>query len=217
MKPPFVLQVRLIGLGLFAVGLVLPPPATAAEDPLVGEWPGYTRAFEAPVAFHANYIYVGGLMHIFDVSIPFNPIRLGGIGSASGRDVVFAGNYAYLAAGGDGLKIYDVSNPLLPAPVATLDTPGSAQGIAVSGNHVYLADYEGGFRIFNVANPASPSLVGSLPVISLANDVVVSGNFAFVADELDGFRVVNISNPAAPVLVTTLSTKTGYSYRAVLS
>jgi hypothetical protein len=52
---------------------------------------------------------------------------------------VVAGNHAFLADGGAGLRVVDVSDPTEPREVGFYDTPGSACGVAVSGNNAYLA------------------------------------------------------------------------------
>jgi hypothetical protein len=53
--------------------------------------------------------------------------------------VYVSGNYAYVADGGAGLRVIDVSNPANPREVGFFDTPGFAEDVYVSGNYAYVA------------------------------------------------------------------------------
>jgi len=60
------------------------------------------------------------------------------------QSVAIQNGYAFVAAGGGGLFIIDVSNPANPQRVGGYDTGGEAYGVAVSGNYAYVADGYGG-------------------------------------------------------------------------
>jgi len=49
-----------------------------------------------------------------------------------------SGNFAYLAAGGEGLKVIDVSTPANPQWVGGYNTSGNARAVAVSGHYAYV-------------------------------------------------------------------------------
>jgi DNA-binding beta-propeller fold protein YncE len=53
---------------------------------------------------------------------------------------VLSGTYAFVADGGSGLCVINVSDPVNPTLAGFYHTPGSAHGIAVDGNLVYIAD-----------------------------------------------------------------------------
>ena len=107
-----------------------------------------------------------------------------------------AGNYAYVADSGEGLRIIDVSAPAAPTETGFYDTPGSAHGVAVAGNYAYVADIRGGLRIINVTDPAVPSEAGFYDMWS-AGGVAVAGNYAYVADG-GSLRIIDVSDPVAP-------------------
>ena len=56
------------------------------------------------------------------------------------KDVYVTGDYAYVADGGSGLQIIDITDPTTPILAGSYDTPGFAQGIYVSGNYAYAGD-----------------------------------------------------------------------------
>ena len=111
-----------------------------------------------------------------------NVRRVGQSSTNSAFDVVVSGNYAYVADGGYGLRIINISNPLSPQQVGFYDSPGYAYGAAVSGNYAYVADWFRGLRIINISNPAALLEVGFYDTPGSAYGVAVSGNYAYVAD-----------------------------------
>ena len=76
-------------------------------------------------------------------------MRLGGFNtSGQAKEVVVAGNLAYVADGTAGLQVIDVSNPASPVRLGSYPTRGTARGVAVAGNRVYVANDEKGLRVF---------------------------------------------------------------------
>ncbi|MHB1037111.1 MAG: Ig-like domain-containing protein [Pirellulales bacterium] len=136
-----------------------------------------------------------------DTSAPIvTPFRLGGYdtsGSAYGVTVV--GTLAYVADGGAGLQIIEVSNPAAPVRLGALDTTGFAYGVAIVGTLAYVADGNAGLQIIDVSNPAAPVRLGGYDTSGMAWHVAVSGTLAYVADGGAGLQIIEVSNPAAPV------------------
>ena len=136
---------------------------------------------------------------------------VGSYGAAPRVDqVVLAGDYAYLAAGGAGLLIIDVSSPSAPALAGSYDTPDNANGVAVYGNYAYIADGIGGLQVINITNPATPTLAGSYDTADYIYSVTISGSYAYLIayaqDGSSGVRIINVSDPAAPSLVGSIDT-----------
>jgi hypothetical protein len=55
----------------------------------------------------------------------------------TGLPIQFKGgtSYAYLANAADGLRIYDISNPVHPTRIAQTNNGGNASGLAISGRN----------------------------------------------------------------------------------
>jgi hypothetical protein len=117
------------------------------------------------------------------------------------RGVAVSGSHAYVADGGSGLQVVDVSNPASPQIVGAADPPGAARDVAVSGRHVYVASGSMGFYVVDVSNPAIPRIMGGADTPDRAWGVALSGDYAYVADRSSGLQVVDISTPASPRLV----------------
>jgi hypothetical protein len=124
-------------------------------------------------------------------------------GFANSVDV--AGNYAYVAAGGAGLQIVDVSDRAHPSRVSSLPLAGNANDVVVAGGYAYVAAGSAGLLIVNVQNPFAPALSGSLSTGGVAWDVVVRGGRAFVANGANGLVIVDVASPTAPVALGNLS------------
>ncbi|MCP4540848.1 MAG: hypothetical protein GY832_27240 [Chloroflexi bacterium] len=70
-------------------------------------------------------------------------------------DVAVEGDYAYVAAGEQGLRVVDVSNPAIPTEVGFYNTPGDAHAVTVADGYVYVADWAGGLLILQFFPPGS--------------------------------------------------------------
>ncbi len=199
-------------LSLVAVlGLVLASHLdTQAVQPrenveLVGQIGG--RSYDVAVQGHYAYLGVGPRLVVLDVSNPAHPQLIGqtAVLPAIVRDVYVVDNYAYVAAGGAGLRVVDVSDPAVPLEVGTYKPPGGAEGIYVAGKYAYVTDGYG-LRVVDVSAPAVPLQVGGYDTPGLALDVYVAGGYAYVADWASGLRVVDVSDPAAPAEVGAYDT-----------
>ena len=93
--------------------------------------------------------------------------------SISGSNDATGGNYAYLGAMKNGLKIFDISDKNLPVlrstfipsisyPDANPDPAKyNARGMAVKNNIVYLCYDAGGIRIINTTDKLNPKQTGT--------------------------------------------------------
>jgi len=149
--------------------------------------------------------------------MPTNPVEVGSYDlSDCAEDLTITGAYAYVADGGSGLRVVNVSTPTNPTEVGFYDTPGSAHGVAVAGGYAYVAD-GGGLRVINVSTPTNPTEVGFYDTPGKAYDVTVVGGYAYLADSAygmaaaenhayitewgNGLRVISVSTPTNPTEV----------------
>jgi hypothetical protein len=117
--------------------------------------------------------------------------------------VAVNGNFAYVAAGGSGLQVVDVSNRNAPQVVASLALTGNSNGVRLLGNFAYVAGGSAGLQAVDISNPLAPVLRGSFGTGVNALNVAVSGTRAYVANTSNLF-VVDVTNPAAMKQVSVL-------------
>jgi 6-phosphogluconolactonase (cycloisomerase 2 family) len=131
---------------------------------------------------------------------------------ASAWDVALDGDYAYVADG-DGLVIFDVTNPSTPTFLGSYSTlpNSSAYAVTVAGDYAYIAGSDGRFSAIDVSDPTAPTLTwDDVTIVADGTDVVVAGDYAYVvfSQFLTDFGLVvyDISAPTTPVAVTTYDT-----------
>lgn len=135
----------------------------------------------------------------------FAPTALGFVsipGFANGVDV--NGNFAFVAAGGSGLQVVDVSNRSLPTIVASLALTGNANNIKLLSNVAYVAAGSAGVHIIDVSNPRAPIKLGTLSTSANALDVAIRGTLLYVANG-SNLLIADVTNPAAPIRLSTLA------------
>ncbi len=171
--------------------------ATDFGPPVIGSsgnWSG------SGIDLQGNYAYCLSLfpseLHIVDISNPAAPNELGSCNTSYPLDIDLLNNYAYVAEGEAGLRIYNISSPTNPFFVGEYNTNGFASGVFVQGNLAYVADGAEGLLILNVSNPANPTYLGSFSGID-AQKVFVSGTYAYLAGN-NGFWILDVSDPENP-------------------
>lgn len=125
----------------------------------------------------------------------------------AGYRVIVLGDYAYLANGTDGLRIYDISDPANPHNVGHTNNStaltASFQDLALSGPYAFLANANDGLRVYDVSDATQPKGIAhtndSTALRAYASGVDISGDHLFVANGTDGLRIYDVSNPAQPV------------------
>jgi hypothetical protein len=169
------------------------------------------------ISIFGSYLYEGRRLHGYNITYIASPEGITSISSlntsGSSQSVVVSDDrdgLAYLADGDGGMKVIDVSNPLNPVLLHTVDTPGFSSDVALSGNMAYVADGNSGLQIIDITDPFSttPSIVGFVDTPGNAVDVSVVATLVFVADSEAGLRIVDANIPNAPQIIGVQDTLT---------
>jgi hypothetical protein len=140
-----------------------------------------------------------GVVRTFSpTALSFVPIP----GFANGVDV--NGNTAFVAAGGAGLQVVDVTDRIKPVIVGSMALPGNANDVKLLANVAYVAAGSGGVHIIDVTSPLSPVRLGTLTTGANALDVAVRGTTLYVANG-SNLMLADVTNPALPTRISTLS------------
>jgi hypothetical protein len=179
---------------------VFDPTSPTLESTFASSVPATLRDVAVTPGPGPAHAYLGASNHLFvvDVTDPSNPSELG-LYPTTAQGVAPAGSLVYVAAGDDGLRVIDVSQPHTPSLVDTLDTPEWAYAVALSGTHAYVADSGSGLRIIDISTPSNLSEDGFYDTPDSAEDVAMTGHYALVADDERGLRILDVSAPGAPV------------------
>lgn len=112
---------------------------------------------------------------------------------------------AFVAAGDQGLHIYNITNPGQPLFQSWYDTDGLAFSVDVAGNYAYVADGENGLVILDISgSPIIP--VSQIFTTSPARIITVSGTIAYVSLENGYIEIIDVSTPGIPVSLGTYNT-----------
>jgi hypothetical protein len=97
-------------------------------------------------------------LQILDISDP-RRVRLKGTYVSPGtKAVAIAGSSAYLAKGGGGLEMLDISTPTNVIWMARTTPIGPAEDVVVLGNQALVAVGEAGLQTFEIRQSLSPPL-----------------------------------------------------------
>jgi len=202
LHPGEVRFVRVAHIVTFLAVLALARPALA-EGSFDIENVGYLETGTPnAVAVDGDYLFagLGRYLLVIDVSDPIHPARVASTlvgppyGYIEGIEVV--GRYVFVSLGGDGLLVYDVSDPLRSALVGALGDI-VLRDFAVTGNTIVGAGGARELNAIDITNPTAPTLISSLTLSTFCRDVVAQGPYAYVAGSNSGaFLVVDVSDPA---------------------
>jgi len=168
---------------------------------------------------------------VFDVSDPTNPyetdsVYIGPITHTTSTQlggVYIEGDYAYIAAGYNGLNIINVANPFSISVTSVFTAPPDPlptfleKGVYVSGQYAYVADSDFGLRVIDISDKANPVQVGKVST-ELYNGplgIDMAGSYIYMANRHTGLQIVDVSQPTSPTLISTAPPPAGGNLRDV--
>lgn len=181
------------------------------SDLFVTETGGRLTAYVTGTNTYSSESAISRMDVTFDVDLPL--VNLGRYVSEDdeSRSVCASGDYAYVACGGAGLKIVDISG--VPAEGDVLSYPLSGTytdqvdftyAVHTDGGFLYLATAESGLVRLDMSNPAAPASPATLASQVTADDVCVSGDYTYALDRQRGLRIFDTTEPSYPLLLSFL-------------
>jgi hypothetical protein len=174
-----------------------------------------TTGTPVDVVVDADWAYVADMYESFSVvniSDTQNPVLAINYPTSSNSTVGVAkvDDIVYLAEDDPddpdiGIRILDVTDPLVPVQEAFHVTPGDARGVTVVNGIAYVADLDM-LQIVDVSTPSAPVALGQLNTAAYLIRVAVDGRYAYLAEQAGGLSVVDVSDPSDPVFVAQYST-----------
>lgn len=134
---------------------------------------------------------------IVDVSDPYNIIEANLLEAANVSTVdVTSSGYAYLASGGDGIRIADVSDPGNTLLVQVYDVVGEVMDVAIQDSNAFMVDWHDGLVVIDIANPSNPHLVTQTVSFLGGRRIALSDSFGYVAG---AGKIFDLSEPEQPI------------------
>ena len=162
----------------------------------------YTGGNVSDIIVEGDIAYIAdvsmGLM-IFNVSNPYNLIPLSVNNPGKGINIEIAGDLLYMVDN-TGFMIYNVSDPINPAIIATYTTSGVARNVIVHEDIAYLL-VSNRLEIIDVTKISHPKLLGHFNSTGLLNDLIIKGNVLYIGGGSDGLMVLDASDKSNPKLI----------------
>jgi hypothetical protein len=147
----------------------------------------------------------GGL-HIIDIATETDPVQIGHYDTISSPefDVQIIDNFAYLAAGNDGLQIIDISNPISPTLHGANATPMNTAFLQVEGQIAYALDNQptstapSVLYAMDVSDPSNPTILGTYQdaaEMNWARGMDIANGIAYITTG-ESLQMIDVSDPA---------------------
>lgn len=183
----------------------LSAPTTPSEMGVLG---GFIAGRELAVV--GDWVYVLGYrkLYVVDAGTPSAPAVSGELewSDGSGFDIEAAADLVFLAAGGYGLRVVDVSDPTAPAEIASVDlgVDTYARYLDVVGGRAYVSG-RGAFPddklfVVDVTDPAHPVLESDAVIAAGGGDIVVRDGLAHIMGGYPvALHIYDLTIPQLPV------------------
>ena len=117
------------------------------------------------------------------------------------REIVLIENLAYVVVEGEGLAIFDLSDPTAPIQLGFWPTDGYAWDVAVEGDYAFLTVRVNGLDVIDVSDPTQPHRVANLDLAGDAQRLDVENGYAYVilsADNNGPLAIIDVRDPENP-------------------
>lgn len=153
------------------------------------------------LAYVVSNIITG--LHVVDISKKSSPVEVEflpldvGVGRI---DVV--DSLAYIASGGDGLTIVDISNPVAPFVRSSVLT-NNCVDVDIESNIAISAEGESGFAVIDISDPDLPTLMYTVDTPGNVSRLDISDSLVYIVDgdELRIFQIDEISSISAVISI----------------
>ena len=130
----------------------------------------------------------------------------------SAKDRASMGKYEIIAAGGEGIRIYEVGASGSRREVGSYDPPSRFEEVLSTGQFAYVAEREGPLHVLDISDPADPLKVGeyadhrSFIDLELGEGPILRA----IAEGGKSYVVLDISSPSSPRLVHSTMASSRY-------
>jgi hypothetical protein len=189
--------------GLDPLGGLGFPTGIISSLPIAGEAKGVVVEGSAVNSDRTAYVATGSYgLAVVDASQFNNPIIMGQLelaGDATDVGVDSNLKIAAIASNSGGLHLVDVSDPMLPTRIDTLD---------INANKIEVADgliYAGVDNSLQVIDLLTGELLQELPLSGSITDISREGTNLYTYDSANNFSIIDIANEGAASIVGSLN------------
>jgi len=181
----------------------LSAPTTPSEMGVLGGFS--TTVSELAAVGDRVYVLGWGVLFVVDAGTPSAPAVSGEL-EVSAPDLKAVSDHVFLAAGGGGLRVVDVSDPTDPTEIASVDLGAdtSARYLDVVNGRAYVSGRgtfpEDRLFIIDVTDPAHPVLEANVVIAAGGGDIVARDGLAHIFGGYPGaLHIYDVTTPQTPV------------------
>jgi hypothetical protein len=148
-----------------------------------------------------SYIFISGIqiwgIDIVNISDPLSPVKITNIQIGEVGDIYFRDTYMFIAAGDQGLLVYDISDISNPEFISSFKDEYDycrITTVEVVGNNAYLGDDYYAFRILDISNIDSLKQIALIPMDDSVWDLAIQDNYAFLVCGSSGLYIYDITD-----------------------
>ncbi|HSG29816.1 MAG TPA: hypothetical protein VLA34_15145, partial [Candidatus Krumholzibacterium sp.] len=105
-------------------------------------------------------------------------------------DCFVSGDILYIAEGGRGIAVVDVSDPKEPVITGRVDIGSIAREIHLRGTTLFVASHKAGITAIDVSDPRNPSISARFPTVDDARGVFADERFVYLASGAGGVYIL---------------------------
>ncbi|MGD2089772.1 MAG: Ig-like domain-containing protein [Candidatus Aminicenantes bacterium] len=138
-------------------------------------------------------------LQVYNVSNPTRPVQVAEVFLAPSQRPDFIsinGDYAYVDSG-EGIKVFDISDPTTPTQTGLLAQYGSS--FIINGNYGYLLSTDK-LNVIDISSISTPQVLNTISLGYYPEAMAIEGNYAYIID-WSVFLVYDLSDPVSPSLL----------------
>jgi len=116
--------------------------------------------------------------------------------------IAVGGAYAYVSD--NGLRIFDISDPIHPNGIGSYTLTDGSGRLTVWDRYAYVVGGNG-LHIIDISNPYHPTEVGLLAGAWNVYELAAAGGYVFLAADYDGLIVIDATQPENPFITSSYS------------
>lgn len=121
-------------------------------------------------------------VEILSLSDPIHPYQLSVIPTGNAWATLASDSILYIADGGYGIAVVDITDPETPIILSTMETSGTAKDLALVNQSLFVAVGAYGVDMINVQNPATPEFIANYNTTGYASRVAANDSLVAVSD-----------------------------------
>ncbi|WP_428743722.1 cadherin domain-containing protein [Sulfurimonas sp.] len=123
---------------------------------------------------------------------------------------------AFVADGGSGVQVIDITDPTNPKIISSIYINGASDiALSLDENQIYVSyfgsDGYGGMKIVDISDPLNLTIISSVSILDEVSNIALSADgFTTFITGSSGVQIVDVSDSTNPTIISSVNTPTLY-------